>query len=191
MPDRRKLTSPDNGRLSKGPKTQAGKARSRHNAIRHGILAKSAVLLGEKKKLFQESIRSYYDRFQPQDDLEESLIDELASSYWRIQRLLAIEASMMNREIERQTSGVPVDCLADAFGNLADTNRYRLLQRYDAHLHRCFQRALHNLIDLKKLDAGMERSTATPQPLAPEPDVEPQPVPGSHDSHPWDGLKAA
>ena len=159
MPDRRKLTSPENGCLSKGPITQAGKDRSSQNAIRHGLLARHTVLPTERRESFDASIRSYYSRIQPQDDLEESLVDDMAGAYWRIQRLSAIETYMMNREIEDQPFDHPMDRLAGAYSNLADTAKYKLLLRYDAHLHRNFNRALHNLIDLQKLPSRGEPAT--------------------------------
>jgi hypothetical protein len=172
MSDRRKVTSPENGRLSKGPITQAGKGRSSHNAIRHGLLARQTVLTGEGEEFFENSLRSYYARFLPLDDVEESLVDDMTSSYWRIQRLVAIESSMMNKEIENQPSGPPLDRIAGAFASLSDTTGYNLLQRYDARLQRKFQRALHNLIDLRKL-LPVEPATAIPEPPEELSNVEP------------------
>jgi len=173
MSDRRKITSPENGRLSKGPITQAGKDRSARNSLRHGFLAKYTVLPGESEEGFHDTISSFYARFQPRDEVEESLVDDMASSYWRIYRLWSIESVMMTKQIGAQPPGEPLVRIAGAFGNLADSNQYNLLQRYDARLHRSFQRALHSLADLKKLSPHVGQPSGCPDPPAQETNGEP------------------
>ena len=52
-----------------------------HSGIRvesfSGLLANYMVLDGEEQENFEESVKSYYARFQPQDDVEESLVDDM------------------------------------------------------------------------------------------------------------------
>ncbi len=49
--------SRQNGRKSKGPRTEAGKERVRYNALKHGITAKSLLLPGEDRSEFEARLR--------------------------------------------------------------------------------------------------------------------------------------
>src|SRR5215471_13112905 len=52
--ERQKAANRANARRSTGPKTPKGKAAVRLNAIRHGLLARDAVLPGEDSDAFEE-----------------------------------------------------------------------------------------------------------------------------------------
>ena len=79
-----------NGANSRGPKTAGGKARSSQNAITHGIFAKNVVLAGESKQDFDLFVQRYVARFQPADEPELNLVEQMVHCTWRKHRLLLI-----------------------------------------------------------------------------------------------------
>src|SRR4051812_15419493 len=56
-----------NGRKSRGPKTPEGKNRSKFNALRHGLRAKTVVLPGEDAQAYQGQIDSWTADRRPRD----------------------------------------------------------------------------------------------------------------------------
>ena len=106
---RKILSSRANGARSRGPVTPQGIQRSSQNARRHGLLSKCVVLDEECKETFESLLGQYEARFQPADDIEFGMIEEMISSYWRLRRAWAIET----RLLEDQITGKPVD---DAVG---------------------------------------------------------------------------
>jgi hypothetical protein len=54
-----------NAKLSRGPKTPEGKARSAQNAVRHGLLAAISKLSVESRQGYSDRVQGYYDQFRP------------------------------------------------------------------------------------------------------------------------------
>ena len=63
------------------PKSDKGKARSRRNAEKHGLLADETVIEGEIPNHFIELLESYQERFEPVGALEEDLVNQLAVAH--------------------------------------------------------------------------------------------------------------
>jgi hypothetical protein len=78
----RAQASRKNGRMSCGPRTEAGKCRSRYNAIKHGMTADSTLLPGEAGADLEARRRRLYGQFPPRNDLEEIMIDRVARDEW-------------------------------------------------------------------------------------------------------------
>src|SRR4051812_7266096 len=92
--------SAENGRLSQGPKTQAGKDRSRFNAVVHGLTAKKIVLLeNESEEKFEILEYRYQQQLEPEGPVEEFMVDDLVADDWRIRRARGLEATMMNKAV--------------------------------------------------------------------------------------------
>jgi len=68
---------------STGPRTERGKQRSRHNALKHGIFSEAAVLKSESHAEFQSLLKGLRECLQPQGTLEEVLVEKLATILWR------------------------------------------------------------------------------------------------------------
>ncbi len=158
---RRKLASRANGAKSKGPKTPEGKARSSYNAVRHGLLSKTTVLACENRETFEKLLDQFVRRFDPVDDVEFGMIEEMAACHWRIRRGWAIETELMNQSVEKHKEGAGTveSCLAAAIRELAGAPELALLNRYEGRLNRMFQRAVRNLLMLRdEKAAAAERS---------------------------------
>lgn len=195
MSSQRKLDAARaNGALARGRKTPEGKARSAQNALRHGLLAQCVLLEGEASENFDQLAAQFADRFRPRDGVEEGLLEEMVSAFWRSRRAWTIETQLMDNAMHAQPHGSPRERLATAFASLAAEPQLPLLHRYEARLHGMFQRALRNLIALRNLELPNHANpisehsappavippadtlpTPTPTPTAPCPTVAPQP----------------
>jgi|SRR6185436_10777390 len=85
-----------NARKSTGPKTARGRAASKMNALKHGILSDQVIVRGRNIK---ESSRDYialHQRFRddlnPVGVLEELLVDQIVTTHWRLRRALRAES---------------------------------------------------------------------------------------------------
>ena len=188
-----------NGARSHGPVTAEGKQRSAQNAMRHGLLARCVVLDNEAREGFDALFELHLDRLQPADGVEFGFIEEMVSSYWRMRRAWAIETRLLQKRLDDQPGADELSRLAGAFENLAASQSIGLIHRYETRLHCMYQRALKNLLLLRK--AGMpnepnpisghseggpgEVPTGSPQPPAP-PEIPNEPNPMS--GHAQSGL---
>ena len=83
-----------NAQLSTGPLTEAGKRRSRQNAIRHGLIAETVIDAledAEDYAAFEMAVTADYDA---QTAVERELVLRLASLLWRLRRATAIESGL-------------------------------------------------------------------------------------------------
>jgi len=89
-----------NALMSTGPQTEAGKKRSRGNAVRHGLTAET-VIVGledaEDYKAFELSVTADFDA---QTAVERELVLRLASLLWRLRRAAAIETGLLQIQSE-------------------------------------------------------------------------------------------
>jgi hypothetical protein len=85
-----------NARKSTGPRTAAGKAVSRMNAIQHGILSKAVLVRGrciqEDEQEFAALRQRLCGELQPVGLLEEMLVEDILTARWRLRRALQAEA---------------------------------------------------------------------------------------------------
>src|SRR4029450_11145663 len=89
------LANQQNAKHSTGPRTEAGKRRSRRNAIRHGLTAETVIDALEDAahyKAFERAIKSDYS---PQTAIESQLVSRLASLLWRLRRAVMIESGLL------------------------------------------------------------------------------------------------
>ncbi|HTS17482.1 MAG TPA: hypothetical protein VMP11_07910 [Verrucomicrobiae bacterium] len=86
----------ENCRKSTGPKTVTGKANSRLNAVKHGMLSSQVVVRGlqvrERTKDFQEMRDRLWEELAPVGTMEEMLVDRIVTAHWRMRRALTAEA---------------------------------------------------------------------------------------------------
>jgi len=84
-----------NARLSTGPRTIEGRARSSQNAVRHGLTAETVIEPLEdleEYKLFELAITA---DFEARTAVERELVLRLSSLLWRLRRATAIETGLL------------------------------------------------------------------------------------------------
>src|SRR5207245_10463291 len=101
---RKLAANQQNARRSTGPRTPAGKARVRHNALKHGLLAKEVIVpLGdefEKRAEFYGLLYDLYRHCAPVGPIEAMLVDRIAVAYWRLRRATRAEVGELIVELD-------------------------------------------------------------------------------------------
>jgi hypothetical protein len=83
-----------NSQYSTGPRTEAGKQRSSQNALRHGLTARTAVLASEDQAAYEQHCRKFENEYRPATATETQLVQELADTSWRLNRIPLLEAEL-------------------------------------------------------------------------------------------------
>jgi hypothetical protein len=147
-----------NAQRSTGPATEAGRARSRKNALKHGLTAREFTIDDGEANEFAAFLDDIVEDLGPVGALEEELAQRVALCMWRLRRRLEV------------TKTVRIDVLP--IGELNQEQRYLYeymaeglcdsLIRYETSLDRMRQRALR---DLERLQAR-RRGEFVPAPIA-------------------------
>jgi len=143
-PDHRAATNRANARHSTGPCTPAGKQRSSLNALRHGLTSRTVVLPSEDLAAYQRLTQEFFDEYQPQGPTEKQLVQELAATAWRLNRIPALEADLLARATSPPTpeSAIAFD-IVDALRAIAN------LGVYADRLSRQFRKTVEHLRDMQ------------------------------------------
>jgi hypothetical protein len=97
----RAIANRKNALKSTGPRTDAGKAISRQNSIRHGLLASKVVVPGfEDRQEFEAFSLEMAQTLLPVGPLESRLCEEITSCFWRLERARKFEASEIRKAKE-------------------------------------------------------------------------------------------
>ena len=89
-----------NAQLSTGPATEEGKARSRQNAVRHGLTAETVINALEDADDYAAFELAVTFGYEPRSAVERELVLRLASVLWRLRRATAIESGLF--EVQAQ-----------------------------------------------------------------------------------------
>ena len=101
-----------NALKSTGPTTDAGKRRSRRNALRHGLTAEAVIEVLENPKDYEAFEKSVIADFDAQTAVERELVLRLANLLWRLRRAIATETGLLQiqsdiiREAEQEQTAV-------------------------------------------------------------------------------------
>jgi hypothetical protein len=133
-----------NSQRSCGPRTAEGKQRSSLNALHHGLTAASPVLPSEDAAAYQAHCRQFLDEHQPATATEKQLVQELADTAWRLNRIPLLEADVLNRAANPPTEQAAIDFdIVDAHRLLSN------LGIQSNRLSRQFQKALAALREIQ------------------------------------------
>lgn len=149
-----------------GVRTAEGKAISKMNALKHGLLSKEVLLNGESGKTLEELGRRLRAELKPQGELENILVDRIVSSTWRLKRAIRIEKEMLEHDMKDFVGETVRRNLGEAYC-YANGDTYNRLIRYETTIDRQIYRALHELIRLQMGRKGQK----PPAPLAVDVDV--------------------
>jgi hypothetical protein len=84
-----------NAQRSTGPSTPEGKARSRQNALAHGLTARTVLVMGESREDYERLREGIWLEYQPKGTIEEEFAERLVSLLWRVRRIPAFESALL------------------------------------------------------------------------------------------------
>ena len=145
-----------NAAHSTGPKTEAGKKRSSLNAYRHGLTGQTIILPAEDLVAYQAFTRTFFDDYKPVGTLEKQLVQSLADTSWRLNRVAALEHNLIalgfdehqnsisTEHPEAHAAFVIIEALRD------ETPALAVLGLHTARLSRHFEKTLKQLNDTQE-----------------------------------------
>ena len=94
-----------NAQKSTGPRTPEGKNRSRFNAVKHGMTARTIVLPNEDASVLQMRLETWVNDLQPRNDVEKTLVEQAVHASWKLERADRAEVARLSCIME----SVPID----------------------------------------------------------------------------------
>lgn len=125
-----------NARMSTGPRTTEGKARSSQNACRHGLTSQRLIVREDEHDEFATLERDLRTRVKPVGALELEIFRQLLRASWNLRRIERLEDELF-------------DGSADPLGDSELDVQMDRLARYQARHERSFYRALKELRTLQ------------------------------------------
>ena len=209
-----------NAKKSTGPRTEEGKARSSQNGLKHGLLARDAVMADEDPAEYDRQFQQLEENIFPKNAIEFALVSQIADAEWRLRRLTRIETGLLTHHCDDTTRDAkqwcPETILPDRDGenqllgkSMQDrTQALANLARYQTHMSRNQFRALNMIRQLRADEAryrenidpktgAIHRPTATdpdpyntPDPLEPQPTRYEPPAAAAQSPHRPIGFRA-
>ena len=145
-----------NAAHSTGPKTEAGKKRSSLNAYRHGLTGQTIILPAEDLDAYQEVTRTFFNDYKPVGTLEKHLVQFLADTTWRLDRVAALESNLIALGFDEHSNSISTEHPeAHAAFVIAEAMREQarplaVLGLHTARLCRYFEKTLQQLKEAQK-----------------------------------------
>jgi hypothetical protein len=139
LSEARQTASAANARLSTGPRTEEGKARSSQNARKHGLTAAQLIIAAEDREEFEELSAQLHTDIRPEGALQQILFDQLVASAWNLRRIGSMEAELT----------ASAKSYLDILDNPELTAKLDRLARHQTRIERSFHRSLRELKSLQ------------------------------------------
>ena len=156
-----------------GPKTEAGMAIARLNALKHGFASRSPIIPGlEKDPDWLRHHAGIVASLKPEGYLEEVLTRRIATALWELDRLTSYQVAATMDHIGRSAFDAAIaanylsgtkEVVDPTPEDIAERQQARLLppgsdllliMRYASHLHRLWVQTLHELEALQARRLG-------------------------------------
>lgn len=142
----------NNQQNKSGPKTPEGKAISKLNALKHGILSQEVLIEGEDNSMLESLIEALMAEFKPVGPIEEVLVDRIISSLWRLRRSVNAEKNTMEYVKNDGFVFAGLDGVFDEkqgdrsrIKNMITHEGVETILRYETTIERSLLKALHEL----------------------------------------------
>ncbi len=151
-----------NAQHSTGPKTEAGKKQSSLNALRHGLTGQIVVMPTEDLQAYQQHLKSFTDELEPKGVIEANLVQALADTSWRLNRVAALETNLLTSGMVHPSPFPGADQqIQDALSIVAalesQSKALSNLSMHSQRLSRQFERTVIQLRDLQRTRRAQEK----------------------------------
>lgn len=165
--DKQLQANKQNAKLG-GVKTPEGKAITKFNALKHGLLSSEVLLKGEDKDNLVKLSNQIRESLQPVGEIEQLLTDRIITNFWRLKRAMGVERSTMEwekfnerGEIDLSFGGYPRDekleeeqKIRKKIRDMIANNETEQILRYETTIERSIYKALHELQRLQAARLG-------------------------------------
>ncbi len=86
-----------NAQLSTGPTSEAGKRISSLNAVKSALTGQTVLLPTDDIAAYEQTIAKFVDQHQPETREERELVQQLADTQWRLNRIVTLEFALFAR----------------------------------------------------------------------------------------------
>jgi hypothetical protein len=149
-------TNRANAQHSTGPKTRAGKKRSSLNALRHGLTGQVVIMPGEDLNAYQNHVNSFTAEYKPEGPTEAHLVQALADTSWRLNRVAALETNVLTLAAAHASDGIK-GALATAAAMESHSKTLANLSLHTQRLSRQFERTVAQLRELQSTRQSQQK----------------------------------
>lgn len=122
------------------------------NALKHGLMARQAVIRPEESRPFNKLAKRLLQELQPNSALELILVEQVILNYWRLRRYLKLENELF-LFINKPKFGLPSRDFMDEFTTFVRKNTsVDIINRYGTTAFKQFYRSLHEYQNMKLSD---------------------------------------
>jgi hypothetical protein len=152
-----------NAQHSTGPKTHAGKKKSSLNALRHGLTSQIVVMPSEDLHAYRLHLNSFTDEYHPEGATEAHLVQALADTAWRLNRVAALETNLLTLGAANQPNPLAdaprqiQDAMAMVASLESQSKALANLSLHSQRLSRQFERTVTQLRDLQKTRRSQQK----------------------------------
>jgi hypothetical protein len=169
--ERKRVANCQNARRSTGLRTEAGKGRSRWNAIKHGLLVKDVPAnhwpyFYDDLESFQLLMEDLVDHFDPVGPVEGMLIERIGQCYWGSHRFQLVENATIRLDLVRESlprldgfqgikdTGSRLDLMGESLPRSDPERNSR--ERDNPDIQRLFERARRSIERLGYVEAALQ-----------------------------------
>ncbi|HWF46391.1 MAG TPA: hypothetical protein VG168_05255, partial [Bryobacteraceae bacterium] len=145
-----------NAQLSTGPKSETGKATSSKNALKTALTGRTVLLPDDDADRYENHLNEYKKAYQPVGEREHELVQSLADTTWRLDRIPGLEEAIYARGCTEFAAEVSdLDPLARSASlhmrtYLAYERQLRNLNLQEMRLHRLREKLIAEIKQLQK-----------------------------------------
>ncbi len=154
---------------STGPRTPEGKQRTRLNALRHGLTGQTVVLPTEDLQAYKTFFDDFVVHYQPVGPVERQLVQTIADTGWRLNRISAMEHSSLSiaaaEKVDQANAAgdLRAEACAQALAFGEQSEKMVRLSLYEQRLSRQLERSL-KLIKETQADRKQQEKQQPAQP---------------------------
>jgi hypothetical protein len=159
--ERRLAANRANALLSTGPTTSEGKAKSSLNAVKTGLTGHTVLLPSEDAAAYQAHVERFREELQPVGEREAQLVQNLADTQWRLDRVPGLEFGLfaLGRkryadQFEEEEDPQVRAALLDAHILMTEAKHFKNLHLQESRLRRQYQQ---DMKELRKLQAQRQQ----------------------------------
>jgi hypothetical protein len=141
-----------NAKLSTGPTGSAGLERSSKNATKHGLAGCTVYLTPSEEEPYRQFHEGLFAALSPKGTLEQSLVESIVDSRWRVFQISKIEAGLYTIgefENKAELSSYPANKAGDVCRALTFSRKQKEFDKLNRYQSRLNRQATQ---DLKQLD---------------------------------------